>query len=137
MIEARGKTGAVHVLRLTPGEDVRNTLESWIAHNGVQGAVVLGAVGSLRPAMLRFAGHAEGTLMNEDLEVCTMSGTLAQNGAHLHLIVSDAQGRTMGGHLLKGSIVRTTLELALQELDGITLDRVSDPHTGHAELFPH
>lgn len=41
-----------------------------------------------------------------------------------------------GGHMLDGCIVRTTLELTIQEIDGIRMPRVKDEETGYDELSP-
>ena len=53
---------------------------------------------------------------------------------HLHLSISDAECRVVGGHLLQGCIVRTTAEIVLAELEGAAFERPHDPLTGFAEL---
>lgn len=55
---------------------------------------------------------------------------------HLHLSVADRDGRMLGGHMLDGCLVRTTLELAVQEVDGVRMPRTKDPATGYDELSP-
>jgi uncharacterized protein len=67
-------------------------------------------------------------------EVILLAGSLSRDGAHLHLVVADAEGRTMGGHLCHGSRVRTTMELLLARTEGWHLGRERDPATGHLEL---
>ena len=136
MIQVAGRPYRVHVLRLLPGEDVRATLTTWCADMGIEAAVVVSAVGSLSVAHLRYGGRSEGSLVTGDLEVCSLSGTLSKHGPHLHLSVADGDGRMSGGHLLSGSLVRTTLELAVQEIGGVRLLRRHDDRTGYEELFP-
>lgn len=126
----------MHVVRLLPGEDVRNELGDWAKRQGIEAAVLVSAVGSLSKAALRYGGRTEGALLEGDLEVCSMSGTLSKHGMHIHLAVADGQGRMTGGHLLPGSIVRTTLELAIQEIGGIRMVRRPDERTGYEEMFP-
>lgn len=124
------------MLRLLPGEDVRTQLGDWAKKQGLEAAVLVSAVGSLTKASIRYGGRDEGSLLDGDLEVCALSGTLSKHGMHLHLAVSDGQGRMTGGHLLAGSIVRTTLEVAIQEIGGLRMLRKPDPRTGYEELFP-
>lgn len=136
MKQATGTAGSVHVLRLQPGEEVRTALRDWAAQWNVQAAVITAAVGSLSTAHLRYAGRADGEMINADLEVLSLSGTVSVHGMHLHVSVADRDGATVGGHLLEGCIVRTTLELALQLVDGVRMLRTKDPDTGYDELDP-
>ena len=55
-------------------------------------------------------------------------------GCHLHISVSDPYGVTMGGHLLKGCLVRTTAEIVVLPLEGVRFARELDPATGYKEL---
>ncbi|MEZ4756928.1 MAG: DNA-binding protein [Flavobacteriales bacterium] len=136
MITAKGRPYQLHVLRMLPGEDVRAELERWCSDNALEAAAVISAVGSVSRAELRMAGRSEGTTLTGDMEVCALSGTLSRHGLHLHLAVSDADGRMAGGHLLAGCLVRTTLELVVQEIGGVRFLRRTDERTGHLELFP-
>ena len=68
------------------------------------------------------------------LEIVALTGTLSQDGDHLHLAVADHQGRTLGGHLAEGCTVRTTAELALAADDQLVFAREQDPATGYDEL---
>jgi len=43
-------------LRLAPGDDLRQTLETWMGEQQEQAGCVISAVGSLSVAQLRFAG---------------------------------------------------------------------------------
>ena len=51
--------------------------------------------------------------LNGDVEILTLSGSIADNGAHLHMSVADAASRVFGGHVALGCIVRTTVEVLL------------------------
>jgi len=59
---------------------------------------------------------------------------LDRQGAHLHMAVSDTQGRVIGGHVCKGCEIRTTAELLIAELRDYKLSREYDPTTGFKEL---
>ena len=136
MISAAGRPYATHALRLLPGEDVRAELERWAREQGIEAAAVTSAVGSLSVGVLRYGGQSAGTRTEGDLEVCALSGTLSRHGLHLHLAFADGAGEMRGGHLLAGCLVRTTLELVIQEIGGVRFMRRKDERTGYDELFP-
>ena len=124
------------MLRLQPGEDVRAILRGWAKDHGMEAAAITSAVGSLSHAHLRYANRADGITTTADLEVITLSGTLSKHGMHLHMSVADRDGKMLGGHLLDGCIVRTTLELTIQQVDGVRMMRTNDQRTGYEELEP-
>ncbi len=121
-------------IRLKAGHDLRHTLENLVhAHNG-QGAFVISGIGSLDNAKLRFAGDASETLIAGPLEIVSIAGSLTLAGAHLHMAVSDKDGRVTGGHVGYGNIIRTTLEALLVLLPTWELTREFDAATGFKEL---
>jgi predicted DNA-binding protein with PD1-like motif len=134
--QAAGAAGRVHVLRLQPGEDVRIKLNEWVNAQRMEAAAITSAVGSLTHAHLRYANRADGIMTTADLEVLSLSGTLSIHGMHLHLSVADRDGKMLGGHMLDGCIVRTTLELTVQEIEGVRMLRVKDEQSGYEELSP-
>ncbi len=120
-------------LRLHPGEDLRLALEAALAGSGA--AFVLQGIGSLSVAQLRLAGAGQPTELLGDLEILTLAGSIAPDGAHLHMSVSDAQGRVMGGHVAAGCIVRTTAEVLLAVLPDHRFSRELDADgSGFREL---
>jgi len=131
-----GSAGRLHVLRLQPGEDVRATIAAWAQQHNIEAAGVVSAVGSLTHAHLRYANRADGIMTAADLEVCALTGTVSMHGMHLHLSVADRDGHMLGGHMLDGCLVRTTLELVVQEVAEVTMVRIKDEQTGYDELDP-
>ena len=121
-------------LRLLPGDDLRRALEAAVAAQGTGAAFVVSGIGSLRPAVIRLAGAAEMLCIDADVELLSLAGSIAANGSHLHLSVSDAAGRVTGGHAAYGCIVRTTAELLLALLPDWQFSREPDAATGYAEL---
>lgn len=136
MKQAQGQAGSVHVLRLQPGEDIKPVLEHWAKERQIAAACITAAVGSLTQAHVRYANRADGIVTTGDLEVVALSGTLAENGMHLHLAVADRNGAMLGGHLLPGCLVRTTLELVIMEVSGVRMLRSKDEVTTYDELDP-
>lgn len=121
-------------LRLTPGDDLRQALETWMGKQEEQAGCLISAVGSLSVVQLRFAGATEARTIRGDLEILSLSGTLSAESAHLHVAVADSRGVVIGGHLCAGSLVRTTAELVVGLLPEWQFSRELDPATGYAEL---
>ncbi|MCP9904298.1 DNA-binding protein [Cyanobium sp. BA5m-10] len=121
-------------LRLAPGDDLRQTLETWMGEQQEQAGCVISAVGSLSVAQLPFAGAAEDTTIHGELEILSLAGTLSPDGAHLHIAVADSRGAVIGGHLCTGSLVRTTTELVVCLLPEWHFWRELDTATGYPEL---
>jgi predicted DNA-binding protein with PD1-like motif len=121
-------------LRLHPGDDLKQGLESWIAHEGEGSAWIVSGIGSLTVAQLRLAGRREASVFDRDLEILTLQGSLCRSGSHIHITVADANGAVLGGHLCEGSVVRTTAEVLVARLPQWHLQRAVDPTTGYREL---
>lgn len=121
-------------IRLQPGQDLKLALEAWLDQECAEAGWVVSGIGSLSCAQLRWAGRAAPTVVDGDLEIVTLQGSLCRDGAHLHATVADAQGCVLGGHLCVGSIVRTTAEILVANLPQWQLQRVADPTTGYREL---
>ncbi|MEL7330849.1 MAG: PPC domain-containing DNA-binding protein [Cyanobacteria bacterium J06560_2] len=124
----------IMALRLEPGADVRRDLERLVKRDQIAAGVVLGAVGSLSKACLRFADQNKHTILEGKHEVLTLSGTLGEAGVHLHMSVADTEGDCKGGHVVYGCRVNTTLELVIGLVSGVTFGREMDEATGYKEL---
>ncbi len=127
----------LHILRLHPGDDLRAALTALPDQLNIDAASILSGLGSLEPAVLRYAGATSGTVIEGDSEILTLSGTLARaalGGSHVHMSVSDASGAVFGGHLMAGSIVRTTAEIVVGIAPGWSFSREVDAATGYREL---
>lgn len=136
LAEPAAEAGPLKVvpLRLLPGADLRQGLETWMLRQKEQAGCVISAVGSLSQLRLRLAGAVDATTIGGDLEILSLAGTLSPDGAHLHIAVADTTGAVIGGHLAAGSLVRTTAELVLGLLPQWQFRRQLDPATGSAEL---
>jgi len=121
-------------LRLRPGDDLRGAVVAALLASGHKAGFVLQGIGSLSVAQLRYAGQPQATALHGDLEILTLAGSIAPDGAHLHMAVSDARGQVLGGHVGPGCVVRTTAELLLALLPERRFTREHDPLTGYPEL---
>jgi predicted DNA-binding protein with PD1-like motif len=121
-------------VRFGPGADLCLGLEGFARANDLHAAFVLTCVGSLSRAAVRPAGVPATVFVEGDLEILSLVGTLSEDGPHLHLTIGDAACAVRGGHAQEGSIVRTTAEVVLGELDDVVFRRPIDPETGWDEL---
>jgi predicted DNA-binding protein with PD1-like motif len=120
--------------RLQPGADLRLGLLAYCAEHRIDAACMVGCVGSLRSAVLRFADQSQGTSLSGKQEILSLSGTLSRHGCHLHIALADSAGAVTGGHLMAGSLIHTTAEIVLALMPGIEFKRVLDARTGYQEL---
>ena len=132
---AYASNSKITVMRFVPGEDPKQKLEQYVKEKKIKAAVIVSAVGSLTTAVLRYANVSKPATLQGHFEVVSLSGTLGVvSGSHLHMSVSDSEGKTLGGHLVEGSKIYTTLEVAIAELTDIEFKRERDPVSTWEEL---
>ena len=103
-------------LKLAPGSDLRLSLEDLARREGIQG-FVLSIVGNLTRAAFQCPGQSEPTVLEGDLEVITLNGTLNPDSVHLHLSLSDGACQVWGGHLEPGTIVQKGADVLVGVLE--------------------
>ncbi len=148
---ARGSLEDVWVMRVPPGADLYRSIQDVAREHGIQSGLILGGAASLRTAVLRNLRRFPDFPVTDDdrrffkleapLEMLSISGNISTlNGQvwiHAHVVVSSGteEGRCYGGHLVAGSEVLTTAEIAIAKLGGLEMLRLKDPETVGAELF--
>lgn len=125
---------SVRAFRLGAGADLKKELSRIARDNDLRASVVLTCVGSLTRVVIRLADQPEATVFDGKHEIVSLVGTLARESDHLHIAVSDSTGRTIGGHLMEGSLVYTTAEIAIGELTLLAFSRELDATTTYREL---
>lgn len=123
-----------YTFRLTPGQDLFDSIERFIRENHVEAGCILSGVGSLTRATVRFANREEYSEYEEYFEIVSLTGTLSVNGSHLHISMSDREGRTIGGHLGPGCTVYTTAEIVIAVFDDAVYKREFAEDSGYEEL---
>lgn len=123
-----------HVFRLKPGEDLKKSIQAFVNEKQISAGWMVTCAGSLRRYHLRFADQQQGNEGQGHFEIVGLTGTLSVNGSHIHMSISDSTGKTIGGHLMEGSIVYTTAEIVIQSSDSLIFKREKDGSTPWEEL---
>jgi uncharacterized protein len=123
-----------HALRLLPGQDLRAGIQKFVTDNKIKAGWIVTCAGSLTDYNIRFANNPEGSRGRGHFEIVSLTGTLSQNGSHIHISLSDSTGKTIGGHLLEGCKVYTTAEIILTQSSKYLFTRKKDGSTPWEEL---
>ncbi len=114
---------------------MREFIENCARDEKIDAGVVLSMVGSLKVASIRFAMKPEATVLRGPFEIVSVTGTVCSDGPHIHVSVADSDGKVLAGHLGRGSIVNTTVELVILDISSEwKFERVVDPTSGDREL---
>ena len=120
--------------RLKPGQDLFNEIEAIVAEKNIEAGCVLSAVGSLTHATLRLANREYYSEYDGHFEIVSMTGTVSVHGSHLHISISDGDGKTIGGHLVPGCKIYTTAEMVLGIFEDVVYKREFAEDSGYEEL---
>ena len=116
--------------RLFPGQLLREEIQRFVDERDIKAGVILTCVGNLQKAVLRMADASIVKTFEGTFEIVSCVGTVEKGDCHIHISVSDEEGKTFGGHLKNGSVVGITAEVVIAELDNITFTRKLD-ETGY------
>lgn len=123
-----------HALRLVYGCDLKAEIESYCVQNQIDTCGIITCVGCVNQLRLRLADGKSVRQWNKQFEIVSLVGTVSNGKSHIHFSGSDIEGRCIGGHLLEGTLVNTTAEIILAELETISFVREFDETTGYDEL---
>jgi hypothetical protein len=124
----------IFALRLKPNQDLKESLKNFVISNNIEAGFILTTVGSLKQATLRFANQNDSKVLQDKFEIVSLVGTLSTHGIHLHISISDKDGKTIGGHLEKGCLIYTTAEIVIGVSEDFIFVRTVDENTGYKEL---
>ena len=139
---AEGRLGRVVVVRLRPGTDLLNGIQSACEHYEIHNGVIISAIGSL--ARVRFCdvealpekkcGYGYGRILalDETIELTGAGGVICSDAEnhinlHIHISMSDKNGKAYGGHLVEGTTVLMTSDIVIGEITGLEMRREYDP----------
>jgi predicted DNA-binding protein with PD1-like motif len=123
-----------YTFRLKPGQDLFDSISLFAAQNHVEAGCVLSGVGSLRRAAIRFANQEKVVVLEGYFEIVSLTGTVSVHGSHLHLSISDGEGKTIGGHFESGCTIYTTAEIVVAVFEDVVYRREMDEDSGYEEL---
>lgn len=122
------------VFRLKRGDDLRASIMEYAKKHDITSGAIVSAVGCVSEVNIRKADGVNAYFEVRDYEVVSLSGTISLDGPHFHIALSNENLVTIGGHLLDGTIVNTTMEIVLMKFNKYTLSRSFDEETGYDEL---
>jgi predicted DNA-binding protein with PD1-like motif len=130
-----GKIGRIIFTRIMEDEDLAEAIKKRAEKSGVKAGVIV-AIGSLKTVVLGYYkdGQYKHIRLDGPLEIASCTGNVAvdekgETIIHAHVVVTDENGKAFGGHLMQGSLVGATAEVAIIEGVGLTLQRVFDEKT--------
>jgi predicted DNA-binding protein with PD1-like motif len=146
------KSSVTHVLRLSPGEDLLSSLWKYARVTGIKAASIVSCVGSLQRANIRYSNAETGAVINDYFEIVSLVGNVdlqsnpeslypssmgtKEGSSHVHISLSDKDGKTIGGHLLAGNLIYTTAEITLLEIkNGLFTREMDDKSTGGSGYY--
>ena len=123
-----------YTFRLSPGQDLFDSIQAFVMKKPVQAGCILSGVGSLRHATLRLADREYNSEYEGPFEIVSITGTLSMYGSHLHISISDPDGRTIGGHFESGCRIYTTAEIVIAVFNDVVYKREFAEDSGYEEL---
>jgi predicted DNA-binding protein with PD1-like motif len=123
-----------HVFRLKPGDDLRKSIQQFANDHHIKAGWMVTCAGSLTDYNLRFANQSTPASASGHFEIVSLTGTISENGSHMHISVSDSTGKTIGGHLMEGCKIYTTAEIVIQSTNEMEFTREKDGSTPWEEL---
>lgn len=124
----------MHIFRLTKGMDLKKSIVEYCKENNIKAGIIGACVGCCYEINFRLAGGKDFFHKVDDYEIVSMTGTISEDGVHIHVSFADIEGKVIGGHLSDGCFVNTTAEIAIIEVDNYKLTREFDEETGYKEL---
>ena len=122
------------VLSLQQGTDLYDGITRILSDHSVQLGRITG-VGAVQNATIvcydTSTGKYEEIILDQPMEVTTLGGNVRTSQgkpiAHIHVMLSDAQGHTRRGRLLPGRSLVVSCEIIVEEFHETTGVRESDP----------
>lgn len=125
----------MYVFRLTKGMDLKNSIIKYCEEKNIKAGIIGCCVGCCDEVHFRLAGGEKFYHNKRDYEIVSMTGTISEDGVHIHVSFSDDEGVTVGGHLTEGCIVNSTAEMCIISIDNYKMTREFDTATGYKELI--
>ena len=123
-----------YTFRLKSVQDLFDSIETVVHEKQIAAGCVLSGIGSLTHFTVRLADHDTPTDYEGHFEIVSLAGLVSIHGSHLHISVSDGEGKTIGGHLVPGCKIYTTAEIVLAKFSDVIYKREFAQDSGYDEL---
>ena len=123
-----------HAFRLRRGDDLLASIRDYACTHAIRAAAIISGVGCVTRAVIRDASGVTTHELSGRYEIVSITGTVSCKRTHLHIALAGEDLRVVGGHLCEGTIVNTTCEVVLLEIEGAAFSKEFDPQTGYNEL---
>ena len=123
-----------YTFRLKPGQDLFDSIEVFVKEKHIEAGCILSGVGSLTQATIRLANREFNSEYEGHFEIVSITGTVSIHGSHLHISISDGDGKTIGGHFESGCKIYTTAEIVLAVFHDVVYKREPAEDSGYDEL---
>jgi len=128
------KAGRIFFIRIDEGDDISESVNSFIADHKVSNGIVTSAIGTLSSAVVHYittttypSSFDFFRLNNRPIEVSSVNGLIVDGIAHLHTVISDGE-RVISGHLEPGCKSLYVFEMAVIEVEDIDVTRKPNQH---------
>ena len=123
-----------YTFRLKSGQDLFDSIQAFVVEHHIEAGCILSGVGSLTYAMLRLANREYSSEYEGHFEIVSITGTVSIHGSHLHISISDENGKTLGGHFESGCKIYTTAEIVIAAFNDVIYKREFAEDSGYDEL---
>lgn len=110
------------------------SIQAFVKEKHIEAGCVLSGVGSLTHATLRLANREFLSEYDNYFEIVSITGTVSIRGSHLHISISDGDGKTIGGHFESGCKIYTTAEIVIAVFNDVIYKREFAEDSGYEEL---
>ena len=123
------QVGRTFVVKLVQGEDLLESIETLIAQQNIENAVIVSGIATFDQSALHMISGTQYPIRvyvdrktDVPLEVVGVEGLICDGEPHLHCTISD-RNQAYAGHLLRGCRILYLGELVIQELLGLNITR--------------
>lgn len=126
------KDGTSYIVRIDRREEVLDKLNEFIKETDIKAATITGIGASSEVELGVYSVKKREYIKNKyegEFEILSLLGNITREDeepyVHIHIMISDCVGITVGGHLNK-CIISGTCELRIDECENIYQRRVDD-----------
>lgn len=123
-----------YTFRLKSSHDLFDSIESVVREKHIEAGCVLSGIGSLTHFTVRLADREIPSEYEGHFEIVSLTGLVSVHGSHLHISVSDGDGKTIGGHLGSGCKIYMMAEIVLAKFTDVIYKREFAQDSGYDEL---